>query len=255
MTCTHTSTLGVYLLGALEPEDRSTFEAHLSGCDMCRSELVRLAPLPGLLNQITLADFEDVPEVPPFEPVTPGAEPVPPAIELPGPVAALPRPVALDLPAAPPEPEVPGEPRNRRRYWLIAAAAALVLVLAVSGIVTYQALRSPAGTDHETVTWSATNSVTGAHADVELSHRPWGTHVNIWMANMPSGRHCKLVVQARSGYRNVDSYREVAGWWGTDAYDPREAIPGATSIDLADISQLEFVDDSGNVMVDMHRPG
>ena len=35
MTCTHTSTLGVYLLGALEPEDRSTFEAHLSGCDVC----------------------------------------------------------------------------------------------------------------------------------------------------------------------------------------------------------------------------
>jgi hypothetical protein len=253
MTCTHTSTLGVYLLGALEPEDRSTFEAHLSGCDMCRSELVRLAPLPGLLNQITLADFEDVPEVPPIEPVMPSVEPVPPVAELPGPLAEPPGPVVLDLPPVPTD--VPREPRLRRRYWLIAAAAALVVLLAVSGVVTYQALNGPAGNDHETVTWSATNSATGAHADVELSHRPWGTHVNIWMANMPSGKHCKLVVQARSGYRNVDTYKEVAGWWGTDAYDPREAIPGATSIDLADIYQLEFVDDNGNVMVDMHRPG
>jgi hypothetical protein len=155
----------------------------------------------------------------------------------------------------PTEPEPAGGPRPRRRFWLIAAAAALVVVLAVGGVVTYQALNGPAGNDHETVTWSATNSATGAHADVELSHRPWGTQVNIWMANMPSGKHCKLVVQARSGYRNVDTYREVAGWWGTDAYDPREAIPGATSIDLADIDQLEFVDDNGNVMVDMHRPG
>ncbi|MCA1656076.1 MAG: zf-HC2 domain-containing protein, partial [Pseudonocardiaceae bacterium] len=57
MTCQHIVTLGVYLLGALDPAERSEFESHLSVCDICRGELVRLAPLPGLLNQITPDDF------------------------------------------------------------------------------------------------------------------------------------------------------------------------------------------------------
>lgn len=248
MTCTHTSTLGVYLLGALEPEDRSTFEAHLSDCDACRMELVRLAPLPGLLNQITLADFEDVPEVPrtgPIEPTMPVTE-VPPV-----PAVELTRPVVIDAPV----PEPTRTPRSRRRYWQLATAAAVVVVLTVGGVVGYQALNGPASTEHETVTWSATDVETGAHADVELAHRSWGTQVRVWMSNMPAGRRCKLVVQARSGYRNMASYKETAGWWGTDAYDPNEAIPGATSIDLLDIYKLQFVDNEDHVLVDMHRPG
>ncbi|MFL6118633.1 anti-sigma factor family protein, partial [Actinophytocola sp.] len=59
MTCQHTMTLGVYLLGALDPAERSAFESHLPYCEICRGELVRLAPLPGLLNQITPGDFAD----------------------------------------------------------------------------------------------------------------------------------------------------------------------------------------------------
>lgn len=59
MTCANTVTLGAYLLGALDPRERFEFEAHLGGCDSCRTELVRLAPLPGMLNQISLDDFAD----------------------------------------------------------------------------------------------------------------------------------------------------------------------------------------------------
>lgn len=59
MTCANTVTLGAYLLGALDPEERFEFEAHLGDCTTCRTELVRLAPLPGMLNQISLDDFAD----------------------------------------------------------------------------------------------------------------------------------------------------------------------------------------------------
>jgi putative zinc finger protein len=59
MTCPNTVTLGAYLLGALDPRERFEFEAHLGNCDTCRVELVRLAPLPGMLNQISLDDFAD----------------------------------------------------------------------------------------------------------------------------------------------------------------------------------------------------
>jgi Putative zinc-finger len=59
VTCTNTITLGAYLLGALDPHERFEFEAHIGDCDTCRTELVRLAPLPGMLNQISLDDFAE----------------------------------------------------------------------------------------------------------------------------------------------------------------------------------------------------
>jgi hypothetical protein len=44
--------LGVYALGAADAEERQLVEDHLPGCPECRAELVRLAPLPGLLARV-----------------------------------------------------------------------------------------------------------------------------------------------------------------------------------------------------------
>ncbi|GAA3433044.1 hypothetical protein GCM10018954_026470 [Kutzneria kofuensis] len=52
--------LGVYVLGSLEPGERSQMERHLAGCPFCQQELVRFSPLPGLLGRISLADLEDI---------------------------------------------------------------------------------------------------------------------------------------------------------------------------------------------------
>jgi hypothetical protein len=231
MTCQHTSTLGVYLLGALEPEERSTFESHLYGCDNCRTELVRLAPLPGLLNQIAVTDFEGA-----AEPSGPTAEPAP----------------VLDLPSLEPMPEltvVEGEPADepvaaptpRRRRWLIAAAAAAVIVLAVGGIVGWEALQGSSAQPHS-VTWSAFDPVSGVHADVQLTERSWGTDIKVSMSNVPGNKRCRLVVKAKYGYRDKpDPYIETAGWW-TYGDHADDGIPGSTSIDLASIYRLEIMD-------------
>ncbi len=247
MTCPQTSTLGVYLLGALEPEERSTFESHMYGCDVCRAELVRLAPLPGLLNQISLADFDE-------GGATTLAVLEAPAIDLP------PLPMdELDEPPEPPvirpvgEPDTPDEPKPRRRFWLAAAAAALVVALTVAAILGYNALQQEGSPAAQAETWSATNVETGARADVTLTQRSWGTGLQVWMSNVPPGRECKLIVQAKSGYHDTTAYKEVAGWWRTD-HDEREEVPGATSIDLDMIYQLQFVDDNGVVLVDMRAP-
>ena len=40
--------LGVYVLGAIDPAERSMVDAHLSTCPECREELAGLAGLPGL---------------------------------------------------------------------------------------------------------------------------------------------------------------------------------------------------------------
>jgi hypothetical protein len=52
MTCLMTVHLGVYALGAAEDDERLLVEAHLPGCPQCRTELARLAPLPGLLARV-----------------------------------------------------------------------------------------------------------------------------------------------------------------------------------------------------------
>jgi hypothetical protein len=61
MTCPMMMSLGVYVLGAADPAERQRLEAHLPGCQACRAELSRLAPLPGLLAAIPQTMRETTP--------------------------------------------------------------------------------------------------------------------------------------------------------------------------------------------------
>src|SRR3954453_2591225 len=171
MTCSNTVTLGAYLLGALDPQERFEFEAHLGSCDTCRAELVRLAPLPGMLNQISLDDFSDGLPPSPFEDMHPTA-PVPglplstqvmrqetasmpdlfrPAAAFPeeippefgGPVPAPRGPLALPAARAMGKADTSDTPirtSRRRRYRAAAAAAVVVLVLAAGVIFGVRAM-------------------------------------------------------------------------------------------------------------------
>lgn len=79
-----------YVLGALAPEQRHTFEEHLAGCPACRAAVGELAAMPGLLAQVSVAEA-----------------------------------LALDGDAPAPAP-VAARPR---RWWLTAAAAVVLLVV------------------------------------------------------------------------------------------------------------------------------
>ncbi|WP_026425363.1 anti-sigma factor family protein [Actinokineospora inagensis] len=241
MTCSHTLSLGAYLLGALDPLERSTFEAHAASCPDCRHELVRLSPLPGLLHRISPADFEDTPEVPADLRAFDGdghawtedpldVEPEP---------AARPAAVAVVTDAE--------RPRKARRWTLMAAAAAIVVALSVGGVLVYQSLHASGGNQPLVVSWSATDPASGVRADVDLTDRTWGTEVRLRLHDVPPGKPCKLVVRGRDGYR------EVAGWWAS-SYTQGDPIPGSTSIDLTRISRVEVVTDDDVVLVDVPAP-
>lgn len=242
MTCPHTMTLGVYLLGALEPAERSAFESHLSYCDICRTELVRLSPLPGLLNQITPEDFAD--DLPPTgvegAPVVTAVQPITEPVPLP----RLPEPhEPLDTPVR----EASDTPRSRRssRYWRVAAAAAAVVVLAVAGVFGWGALRQPPPA--EGVTWSVEAGATSVQA--RLVEHEWGTEIQSEIHGLPPGRECYLKV-----YDHYGKY-EVAGWWGTD-HDPDAEIPASTSIQRSKIAKLEYLlDDKETVVATIQAPG
>jgi hypothetical protein len=50
-----------YVLGALDPEDRRTFERHLDTCALCAADVASFAPIPGLLSRADVASIEPVP--------------------------------------------------------------------------------------------------------------------------------------------------------------------------------------------------
>ena len=52
--------LGVYVLGAIDPAERSMVDAHLSTCPECREELAGLAGLPALLRRIPVGEAQQL---------------------------------------------------------------------------------------------------------------------------------------------------------------------------------------------------
>jgi anti-sigma factor RsiW len=285
MTCANTVTLGAYLLGALDPRERFEFEAHLGGCDTCRAELVRLAPLPGMLNQISLDDFSDglppttLEEAHPTAPV-PGLplstqlrrpeiaslpdlahpelfraeagfpdEPIPP--ELGGPVPSPRGPVpAREVP--PPARITPDPPGPADTPVRAADHRRYWRVAATAAAVLVLVVAGVLG-------WRALEPEPVAPAAAGIT----------WTASTPDGSataDARLVdhewgteIQmrihglppGRQCYAIVYDkygYHEIAGWWGTD-HDDAEEIPASTSIQRSKIEKIELLLDDRKVVL------
>lgn len=56
MRCEHAFDDGAYVLGALSPSERSSFERHMADCAACREAVASVAVLPGLLARLSSAD-------------------------------------------------------------------------------------------------------------------------------------------------------------------------------------------------------
>ena len=184
--------LGVYVLGAIDPAERALVDAHLVTCRDCRDELAGLAGLPALLARV---NPDEISRICADDTVRTVTDDRPPG-ELIGTV--------LDLAAA----------RRRRTRWRFAAAAAAVVAIAaglfggLSSITTTHTVAipvSPGGTQWETV--EATSSVTGASASVAYSHEMWGDAFEVLVDHIPVGTTCQLWVVHPNGTRT-----QVASW-------------------------------------------
>ena len=198
--------LGVYVLGAIDPAERALVDAHLVTCWDCRDELAGLAGLPALLARV---NPDEISRICADDTVRTVADDRPPG-ELIGTV--------LDLAAA----------RRRRTRWRFAAAAAAVLAIAgglyggLSSITTTRTFAvpaSPGGTHWETV--EAASSVTGASASVAYSHEMWGDAFEVLVDHIPVGTTCQLWVVHPDGTRT-----QVAAW--TTAGDEGEVWYGGS---------------------------
>jgi hypothetical protein len=201
MTCVQMTSLGAYVLGALDGPERQALEEHLRECAHCRDELVRLAPLPGLLTQVSLDEL---------------GEPEGDLVR--EPVAAWP------------------SPQDARPWWrrarLLASAAAVVAILTAVGVAGVVVVGEDSPTETAAATWTTAPASTGIDATATLSARGWGTDVQLAMDDLPAGQRCRLIVWSDDGRV------ETAGWW-TTGYTTSAEVPASTSIDLASIDRME----------------
>jgi Putative zinc-finger len=215
VSCPRTIALGAYVLGALDRDERCELEAHLETCAICRAELERLAPLPGLLSRLSAAEAE----------------------RLGGADGAL-----ADEAERPPAAEAAlgYEARRPERP----PAALLDGVLAALAALGGELLREDAAEPPASLTATASDARTGVQASAELSGRPWGTRVDLRLAGVRPGERCRLVARA------VGGRSEVAATWRA-TYLGTADVPGAVAIPPERLLALDVVAADDRVLVRM----
>jgi anti-sigma factor RsiW len=216
--------LGVYVLGAIEPAERAEVDAHLSVCRRCRDELASLAGLPAMLGRVTEEQIEQL---------------APPPADL------------LESVLAKAADENRARRRRDRAIW-IAAAAALVVVVGVGlravlggggGGTVAQRSPTPAvsrpTTGAPVRTVSAHDAATGVRAQIGLQSKRWGTAFTVRLSGAPPGEHCHLVAVDKKGRK------DVAGGWEVE-YDSGGAnFAGSSMIATSDLARVEVLTTEG----------
>jgi anti-sigma factor RsiW len=209
--------LGVYVLGVIDPAERALVDAHLATCQKCPDELAGLAGLPALLARL---DPDEVSRIGAEDPVRTVFD-EPPA-ELIGTV--------LDLAKA----------KRRWERWRYLSAAAAVVFLAAGAFGGLQAATSTAKTvvvgsritDWESV--KGTNPATGASATVSYASQAWGSAFDVLVKRIPMGTTCQLWVVHPDGTRT-----QAAAW--TTARDEGHAwYEGSMPSTAGPISQFQI---------------
>jgi len=226
--------LGVYVLGAIDPAERSLVDAHLATCRDCRDELAGLAGLPALLARVSTE-----------EAIALSATDGPPAAAAPE-EAEPPRELlatVLDLTKA----------RRRRRHWREAAlgvAAALVIAAGVFGGLRLgsspaspPAIAIGANVGNPTGPWQTAVGHSGGMT-ATVSYRPmgWGTELATKVSGIPVGTSCQLWVTDTSGHR------VLAGGWVTDNVEGTIFYPSSTGVFTKNMAGLEVTVGTGKAI-------
>jgi predicted anti-sigma-YlaC factor YlaD len=218
--------LGAYVLGALDPADRSRVDAHLAGCADCRDELASFAALPGLLGRVSRSVVES-------EPPDPGPQ-------------LLER--LLHAAAA--------ERRHDRRRRILTSVAAAVIVLAAIGVsvgfgVTHDRHSTPpAAVALASQTFTATNQQNGVQATITEVKKGWGASVEVRVVGVTSdlaGPSCQLIAVGPDGKTDVAASwsAPVAGYTGVSNVN----AAGSTAMASKDITAFKVVGSDGKTLV------
>ena len=217
--------LGVYVVGAIDPAERTLVDDHLGTCPDCREELAGLAGLPALLGRVPAGDAERLilhsAEVKDLE--------EPPAEML----DSLIRRVA--------------ERRAVRRWRSLAAAAAAVVIALAGGAAGARIVGPSAhpiavpGANPAPEVVTATNPRTHVSAIVSYTAKSWGTRMDVWVAGIKDGTSCEVWAVNASGQR------WQAGSW-TVPGGPEPGYPASVSLPASQLRSFEITS-GGHVLV------
>jgi predicted anti-sigma-YlaC factor YlaD len=205
-----TLSLGVYLVGALDAQERTAVEEHLSDCPTCQAELAELAALPSMLEKLTIDDF-------PLEPLV-----APDGL--------------FDRVAARAREEQDAHQSRRvaryRRLTAVAAAAVLVVGAGVGSLIAF------GGGHHQSTPNTFSHSQGGITMQVVLASQATGTGLRVTVSGLPRNEHCSLIAIASDGRR------DIAGRWDA-TYSGWAQETGSTRIPQSQLSHLVLLGTNG----------
>jgi hypothetical protein len=202
-----------YVLGALSPDDRRTYELHLATCAGCTAAVAELAGIPGLLGKLTADDAVALTAAPDY------AE-GPAADHDPGLVPRL----AASI------------NRRRRRNRAIAAGLGLAAAIGIAfgGVAVGSSLAAP--DTNPTTTLAMSGDI---EATLELTEKGWGTRFD-WSCDYGGGdwggtasMSYEMVIRDAAGNETV-----VATWAAIG--DGAGNLAAASSVATDDIRSVEI---------------
>ena len=202
--------LGPYVLGGLDAADRALLDRHLLTCSVCRKELSSYAVLPALLR---LGD---------------GPAPSP----APGPSDGA---LARTLHA------VRHERLRRRRFALLASAAAVVLGLGATtaGLIAVQG--DNPNTSQPAVSLVAASG-SNSQGQTSLTARPWGTSVDLDLSGLPQGQRFVMWVVSSDGTQ------QQAATWGSTR-DGVAQVTGASAFERSEVAAVRVTTTAGALLL------
>jgi hypothetical protein len=208
-----------YVLGALSPADRRTYEGHLAHCHDCADAVADLAAVPGLLSRAPAAAVLDS-----------GTRLEPPPDLLPRLLLAARR------------------ERRRRSVWTVAAIGIAAALVAVGALVGVQQVGSPdVGTP---VALTAVRDVP-VEATLRMESVAWGTKLHLhctYDGSAPAGDgYQRPVYQLVAVPADGGAPRQVAQWTVVPGLDA--AIEGSTDLATHDIAEVRLQTPDGTVLM------
>jgi hypothetical protein len=199
--------LGVYVVGAIEPAERSVVDEHLATCQLCRDELAGLAGLPAMLSHVPSVDVEQL---------SYSATALPETME---PSARVLDSLLASVAA-----------RRRNRLWKGAVGIAAAAAVVVGGATAAVELAKPASQSAHADVASAASRTTGVAAVVDYSTTPWGgTAMRVQVSGVAPGTNCQFWVVGKDG-RGFAGQWTVQGSYGDQAWYPAASGASPSSV-------------------------
>lgn len=214
--------LGVYVVGAIDPAERSVVDNHLASCPDCREELAGLAGLPALLGRVPFPEAEQITRFD-SERAEAGEH--------------------LDAEPAHADVLTPllAKAAHRRRVsrWRSLVSVAAVAVIAAGAAIGAIRLANPPAATSSALHWENVQSANAlAHMEVKYAGAPGGIRVDVKVDGIPAGTTCQFWVVGDDGQRWPAASWTVANEWKPTWY------PTVSAAQVHEVSRFELTSGS-----------